>query len=61
MHVTDFLTECINKSSSKTNEQKMICTLWASCNFCVLLISINYVGDHLLDIPIKLVPIGVVV
>jgi hypothetical protein len=44
--------------------KKIIYTLCASCFFCVLLISIKYklnVGDHLLNFPTKLVPIGVVV
>ena len=53
-----FLKGMHKKSSLKINEQKIIYILWASCFFCVLLII--YVGDHLLDIPTKLVPMGVV-
>jgi hypothetical protein len=41
MH-TKILQECIQKSSSKANEQQIIYTLWASCFFCVLLISIKH-------------------
>ena len=64
MHVSerDFLKECMKECSSKTNEQKIIYTLWTSCFLCVLLISIKHklCRDHLLDIPTKLVPIGMV-
>ena len=44
MHVSerDFLKECMKKCSSKTNEQKIIYTLWTSCFLCVLLISIKH-------------------